>query len=147
MSMLAGSRAINSDINITPLVDVVLVLLIIFMVAQPMLKRGYDSAIPRAHTQDRLTNDRDPPGFVLKLAVDPRTGTLGLMTLNNEPINRADLRDRVRSALLTVSGASDKVVFIDCNDEVGYDDLMQVVDELHAVNVTTIGFATDPIGA
>ena len=146
MSLLTGSRAINSDINITPLVDVVLVLLIIFMVAQPMLKRGYDSAIPKP---DRITPPPPdaPPSFVLKIAIDPHTGTIGQVTLNNEPINRADLRDRVRSALLTVSGASDRVVFIDCNDAVGYDDLMQVVDELHAVNVTTIGFATEPIGA
>ena len=146
MSMTGGTGGINSDINITPLVDVVLVLLIIFMVAQPMLKRGYESAIPKP-IPDQVIPPDPKPSFVLKLAFDPRTGTIGQITLNNDSINRADLRDRVRSALLTVSSKSDRVVFIDCNDDVGYNDLMQVVDDLRAADVTTIGFSTETIGS
>ena len=146
MSMTAGTGGINSDINITPLVDVVLVLLIIFMIAQPMLKRGYDSAIPKPDPTAPPPPPGAPPSFVLKLAFDPRTGTIGQINLNNETINRADLRDRVRSALLTVSNASEKVVFIDCNDDVGYNDLMQVVDDLRQAGVVTIGFSTEAIG-
>ena len=146
MGMSTVPGGINSDINITPLVDVVLVLLIIFMVAQPMLKRGYDSAIPKPDP-NLQKEQRDKQSFVLKLAFDPRTGTIGQITLNNDSINRADLRDRVRSALLTVSSKSDRVVFIDCNDDVGYNDLMQVVDDLRAADVTTIGFSTETIGS
>ena len=103
-----------------------------------------------ARSQSRIGPRRrrtPPPSFVIRLARDPHTGNIGQITLNNEPINRADLHDRVRSALLTVGGRSGRVVFIDCNDEAGYNDLMQVVDDLRAADVTTIGFATEPIGA
>jgi biopolymer transport protein ExbD len=61
MSMAAGSsKGIKSDINVTPLVDVVLVLLIIFMVITPMLQRGKDVKLPKAMKVDEKKSDNDP---------------------------------------------------------------------------------------
>lgn len=61
MAMAAGSsKGIKSDINVTPLVDVVLVLLIIFMVITPMLQRGKDVKLPKAMKVDEKKSDNDP---------------------------------------------------------------------------------------
>src|SRR5512135_3030059 len=60
MSMDVGSKGLKSDINITPLVDVVLVLLIIFMVITPMLQRGKDVKLPKASKSEEKKKGQDP---------------------------------------------------------------------------------------
>src|SRR5882672_4142308 len=61
MAMGVGpSRGVKSEINVTPLVDVVLVLLIIFMVVTPMLQRGKDVRLPRAHVTEKEQKQSDP---------------------------------------------------------------------------------------
>ena len=71
MAMGAGpSRGIKSDINVTPLVDVVLVLLIIFMVVTPMLQRGKDVHLPQAHKPDAEVENADP--LILSMTQDNR---------------------------------------------------------------------------
>src|ERR1700748_7944 len=72
MGFSAGSgRGVKSEINITPLVDVVLVLLIIFMVVTPMLQRGKDVHLPQAHKIDAEKKDSDP--LVLSITQDKKT--------------------------------------------------------------------------
>jgi biopolymer transport protein TolR len=69
MGMAAGpSKGIKSDINVTPLVDVVLVLLIIFMVVTPMLQRGKDVKLPKAQKIDKEKKDADP--LILSITPD-----------------------------------------------------------------------------
>src|ERR1051325_7442521 len=69
MGMAAGpSKGFKSDINVTPLVDVVLVLLIIFMVITPMLQRGKDVRLPKSNTTDEENKDGDP--IILSLTKD-----------------------------------------------------------------------------
>jgi biopolymer transport protein TolR len=133
---------VQSEINITPLVDVVLVLLIIFMVAQPKMQLGYDSAIPKPDPNYVPPPGDPPPTFILKLTAD-QNGTLEGLKLNNDMVPRLDLVDRARTQMQTVQ-ERDRVVFIDCGDNVNYNDLMRVVDDLRRSGVRTIGFATDP---
>ena len=135
---------VRSEINITPLVDVVLVLLIIFMVAQPMMQLGYDSAIPAPPPPGKVVPPTD--GFILGLAVDPVTGALGEIRLNRELVPRPELAGRVRQEMLRLA-PRDRVLFIDCDDRVNYNDLLRVVDELRQAGVTTVGFATTPVEA
>jgi len=72
MSMAAGpSRGVKSDINVTPLVDVVLVLLIIFMVITPMLQRGKDVKLPKAQKTEKEKKDADP--MILSVTPDKLT--------------------------------------------------------------------------
>ena len=68
MAMTGSGRGIKSDINITPLVDVVLVLLIIFMVVTPMLQRGKDVRLPKAQTIDKERTGGDP--LILSITAD-----------------------------------------------------------------------------
>src|SRR5512138_208500 len=71
MAMAAGGKAgIKSDINVTPLVDVVLVLLIIFMVVTPMLQRGKDVMLPRSKVVDKDPGQGDP--LILSVTSDKR---------------------------------------------------------------------------
>ncbi|HET8936022.1 MAG TPA: biopolymer transporter ExbD [Polyangiales bacterium] len=62
-----GRKGVKSDINVTPLVDVVLVLLIIFMVVTPMLERGQKVKLPKTHTSD---DDKKPESFIISLPAD-----------------------------------------------------------------------------
>jgi biopolymer transport protein ExbD len=138
---------VQSEINITPLVDVVLVLLIIFMVAQPMMQHGYDSAIPRPDPNQQVTPpDPNVPTFILKLTANATSGELNSPILNNETVARPELLDKVRTEMTRVQ-SRDRVVFIDCADNVNYNDLMRVVDDLKLADVKTVGFATEPITA
>jgi len=148
MGMASGSSGgVQSEINITPLVDIMLVLLIIFMVAQPKLQHGYESAIPRAdqNIPPPPPDAPQPPSFVLRLSADRGTGELAALQLNTDTFGRTELKERVRLAMLTVGSAQDRVVFIDCADNVSYEDLMQAVDDVKAAGVKTVGFATEPI--
>ncbi len=147
MGTSTGAGGVQSEINVTPLVDVVLVLLIIFMVAQPMMQHGYDSAIPRPDPNQLQTPDPNVPTFILKLTADATSGELKSPILNNETVLRPELLDKVRTEMTRVSLERDRVVFIDCADNVNYNDLMRVVDDLKLAGVKTVGFATEPITA
>ena len=71
MAMTAGSsKGINNDINVTPLVDVVLVLLIIFMVITPMLQRGKDVHLPKANNPEKAQKEGDP--LIVSITPDKR---------------------------------------------------------------------------
>jgi len=73
MSMTAGGKGgIKSDINVTPLVDVVLVLLIIFMVVTPMLQRGKDVKLPQAAKQKNAVEDKGQDPMIVSVTADKR---------------------------------------------------------------------------
>jgi biopolymer transport protein ExbD len=71
MGVGGGSQGVKADINITPLVDVVLVLLIIFMVVTPMLQRGKDVHLPQVHKPDSENKEGDP--IILSVTLDKQT--------------------------------------------------------------------------
>jgi biopolymer transport protein TolR len=90
MAFGGGSRGIKNDINVTPLVDVVLVLLIIFMVVTPMLQRGKDVHLPKAKTSDET---KKPDVLVISV---PSDGTIWFETT---AVTKDTLRDKVAASL------------------------------------------------
>ncbi len=86
-----GAGKVKSDINVTPLVDVVLVLLIIFMVVTPMLQRGKDVQLPRSRIVDRDPGTGDP--LILSVTWDER------IWVDKDPYDEAGLESRIRDEI------------------------------------------------
>jgi biopolymer transport protein TolR len=120
-----------SDINVTPLVDVVLVLLIIFMVTAPMMSRGIDVRLPRTTAGSDATEDR------LVVTVD-RDGTI---YLNERPVNAQLLTDRLKSEMQRTGS---DFVFLRADQEVPYGRVMTVMDEIKKAGADKVGMVTRP---
>ena len=128
----------QSEINVTPLVDVVLVLLIIFMVVTPLLEKSLAVRIPDAE----VTALDEPPANQLVVVVS-REGTLAI---NSQPIADADYVARLRSLLEPRKGA-DRLVFFVPDDRATYAKVVSALDGARAAGATILGMATQPMSA
>jgi biopolymer transport protein TolR len=125
----AGDRRMLSEINVTPLVDVTLVLLIIFMVTTPLLQRGTDVQLPQSEQSEPKEEDR----ITLTLTRE------GRLFLNNQEIPRASLRDR----LLALTRNHERVVHFRGDAQVPYGMVIEVMDALKSAGIETVGMITD----
>jgi biopolymer transport protein ExbD len=136
MSMDVGAGAkggLNSTINVTPLVDVMLVLLIIMMLVAPMLQQGVVVNLPRAdHTVDKPETQEQTV-----LAIDARDG----FWINGKQVERRDMAARVKSVL---EEKTERIVLIKGDAEASYSAIMAAMDDLRSVGVENIGLITDP---
>jgi biopolymer transport protein TolR len=135
MSMdTGGSKAgPKSDINVTPLVDVMLVLLIIMMLVAPMLQKGVDVKLPLAtNTSDKPENEQQTV-----LAVDARDK----FYVNSIEVSRAEMTDRVKAAL---EEKTERVVLIKGDTDASYRAIMAAMDDLRKAGIEDIGLITDP---
>ena len=124
----------KSEINVTPLVDVCLVLLIIFMVLQPLLQMGYDVNVPpnAPPTQPQQQTPQDQ----IIVTVMPNKDVY----LNKEKVETAQLPIRVQELL---RNRGSKIVFFSADDAVNYADAMQVMDILRNNGAKNIGIVMD----
>lgn len=122
----AGTSMIG-EINVTPLVDVVLVLLLIFMVTAPMMSRGIDVSLPRADQPQIAPEDR------LTVSVNAR----GTIFLGDRPVNIVLLEDEVRAR---IAGRTESVVYLRADAALPYGKVIEVVDRLKRAGVDRIGF-------
>jgi biopolymer transport protein TolR len=135
MSMNVGgpSGGVKSDINVTPLVDVMLVLLIIMMLVAPMLQKGVDVRLPQA------ANTADKPETQGQTVVGIQANKQ--VFLNSVPVRMADLGNRVADL---VSNQTEKIVLIKADQDVDYGTVMETMDTLRAAGIEDMGLITDP---
>jgi biopolymer transport protein ExbD len=128
------------NINVTPLIDVLLVLLIIFMVIQPQKEAKFESQIPQKpdpnQAQQVVQNDTR-----LLLEVSPEGGGYDqTVLLNRRPLSLPELQDFLKSVLST---REDKAIFIKAPVNKAYGDIIAVIDEVKAAGAEPIGLQTD----
>jgi len=118
-----------AEINIVPLVDVVLVLLIIFMVTAPLLQGGLDMKLPKASSTGLDTHE----GVVLDVFVD------GTMRVAEKPVSIDDLE-----AALAEAGAGTRPVMVRADARVPYGTVARVLGRVRHAGVTDVGLVTEP---
>jgi biopolymer transport protein ExbD len=130
---LGGGGGVKSDINVTPLVDVMLVLLIIMMIVAPLLQQGVSVKLPVA------TNTQEKPDTQEQtvLAIDSNKR----FYLNAVPVQKDDLQRRVTEILET---KKDRIVIIKADEDVEYSAVMDAMDQLRASGIEDMGLITDP---
>jgi len=133
----SGSRARDrrvstslAEINVVPLVDVMLVLLIIFMVTAPMIQRGIDVKLPVATQSNPIVSERVfvtvPSGYRQNQIVE----------LNGELIHMPALQERIRQLM---QNRSEKNVYLRADGRLTVQDMIEVMDKLKAAGVTNVG--------
>ena len=130
-----GHRVASSlaEINVVPLVDVMLVLLIIFMVTAPMIQRGVDVNLPISTRSGQIVNER----VFVSVPLGYRQNHI--VYLGDDPIRAEILQERIRQKM---ENRSDKEVYLRGDGGVQYQDLMEVFDRLKAAGVEKVGLVT-----
>ena len=123
-----------AEINVVPLVDVMLVLLIIFMVTAPMIQRGIDVSLPVARRTNQIEGQR------VFVTVPAGYRENGIVYLGDEPVRVEVLEERVRQRL---EAQSEKMVYLRGDGRLRYEDVIDVFDRLKGAGVEQVGLETD----
>jgi biopolymer transport protein ExbD len=129
---LGGSTGVKSDINVTPLVDVMLVLLIIMMIIAPLLQKGVDVRLPIAINSASKPETQDQT--VLGIKADKT------VWINGIEVRREELRSRLDSILET---KKEKLILIKADEDAPYSAVMDAMDTLRASGIEDVGLITD----
>jgi biopolymer transport protein TolR len=130
MSMTAGnSGGVNSDINVTPMIDVLLVLLIIFMITQPLSRKALDIQVPPPNSTQQSTAANNQ--IVLELADD------GSYAINSQPVPKGQLDAQIHAVF---DNRPAKLLFIKAGQNRIYQDVVDAMDVARGAGVQIIGF-------
>jgi biopolymer transport protein ExbD/biopolymer transport protein TolR len=134
MSSSGGRGEVTADINVTPMADVMLVLLIIFMVVTPMLQKGQQVELAKTRNPvDMKEADRDD-SVIIAITRD------GKFYLGQDKVNPDDLGAKVNDLLAT---KLEKKVFVKSDSRAKYGDVVQVVDNIRNAGVDQVGLLTE----
>ncbi|QUV81881.1 biopolymer transporter ExbD [Chloracidobacterium sp. D] len=138
MGMSAGGgSSYNSDINVTPMVDVMLVLLIIFIVVTPLLSQGVNVNLPENDNPDEDPNITKDTSVVVSI---PQAGQY---YVGREPVARTELVERIKRLMREKAKKEEQVVYIRAEKTVPYGEVVMTVDAIRNAGIDRIGLVTE----
>ena len=131
MSAPSGGSNLNNDMNVTPMIDVLLVLLIIFMMIIPMSRKAIDTQLPDPNPQPAQPNV-NPDQIVLEILPDDK------YAINKEPVEKANLFNRLKTIY---DPRPEKIIFVKGDTMSVYENVIWAMDQARGAGVKVIGVA------
>jgi len=140
MGMSGGGNqgGVQSEINVTPMVDIMLVLLIIFMVVTPFLQQGITVALPK-----NMNNPDVDPNIIKESSIVISVPNDGEYYLGKIRVQKEQLTDKVDTMLKGIKNENDRIVYIKSGVGVSYGDVVNVINEVRKLGVDKIGLVAD----
>ncbi|HEY2963567.1 MAG TPA: biopolymer transporter ExbD [Pyrinomonadaceae bacterium] len=138
MSGGGGGGGLQSEINVTPMVDIMLVLLIIFMVVTPFLQQGITVALPK-----NMNNPDVDPRIIKESSIVISIPNDGEYYLAKQRVQREQLTEKVDALLQKIKNEQDRIVYIKSGVGVSYGDVVNVINEVRKLGVDKIGLVAD----
>ena len=128
---MTGAARVSSDPNVTPLIDILLVLLIVFLTSLPLTQQGIDVNVPPAETRRQAATE--PAQIVLEYSADRR------VTINTQPVELAAVEARLRDIF---ASRRDRTLWVRGDGSLRYGDIVKVIDAARGAGVTRVGVVT-----